>query len=99
MARGRGGLDPATAKQEGQAEAGEAECGLGVLSEAQLLIVCVDQQVAKVDAGDSGAFVAELLDLGVSEHLDPHAWLLRALAGVKKRDFRGYAVWITSRPA
>ena len=85
MSGGGDRLDAAAPQENGQAEAGEAQCRLRVLGQPKLVIVGGGEQAAKVDAGSGCAFIAELADLGVLEKVDPHARLLRALAGVQER--------------
>jgi len=71
---------------------------LGVLGEAQLLVIGDGEQVAQVDAGGGGASITEVRDFSIDEQVGAHAGLLRALAGIDERYFRGYAVLMTSRP-
>jgi hypothetical protein len=68
--RGRG-FEARAAEQEGEADAEEAERGLGVLGELELLLVGRRQQVAEVDLG--AAAFAEVRDLGVFEEVGSHA--------------------------
>jgi len=50
------------------------------------------------EAGKRPPKVIEVGDLRIREQVGPHAGLLGTLAGVDKRDFRAYAVLMTSRP-
>src|SRR6266542_1374085 len=67
-----------------RADSPEAERGLGVLGESQLILVSRRQQVPQVDARRLRAAVAERGNLLVLEEPGPHAGLLRALAGVEE---------------
>jgi hypothetical protein len=64
------------AKHHGQADAHEAEGGLSVLGEPQLVLVRGGEQAAQVDVGGLRAPVAEIADLRVCQELGPHASLL-----------------------
>ena len=79
------GLDASSAQQQRQPDADEAQRGLGVLGQSELVVVGDRQQAAKIDVGRGRALVAKRRDLCVFEKLSPHAGLLGALAWVDKR--------------
>ena len=83
--RGRG-LDPATLEQQGQAHAHEAQGGLRVLGELQLVVVSRDEEAPEIDAGGIAALFAQLRDLGVVEEVLAHAGVLGALTGENEGD-------------
>src|SRR5438094_6982716 len=89
---GGDGLDAPAAEQDREGDADEAQRGLGVLGEAQLVIAGRREEPAQVDRGRGRAPVAERGDLLVFEELGPHAGLLRALAGKQKRYVRRRAI-------
>jgi len=84
-------------QQHGQAEAHEGERGLGVLGEAQLVVVGAGEEVAEVDFGGLRAPVTELGHLGIREQAGAHAGVLGALPGVEEGDLHGFNATRTTR--
>src|SRR5205807_2921218 len=98
---GGGGLEAGPAQKVGQRDAHEAERGLGVLGQAELLLVRLGQEPAEVDLG--AAAPAELGDLGIIEERGAHAGRLGALAGKEEGELArahrsdvSYLVLVTS---
>ena len=89
----------AVAQKERERDSHEAERGLRVLGQPELILVRFGEQAA--EAPRFGELVAELGDLGDLQELPSHPGLLRALARVDERDTTLgalYAVLMTSRP-